>query len=289
MQLIFLTALTMVAFAANSVLNRMAVFGQGMDPVQFAVLRLIAGAVVLAALVLWRQGKIRLGGPGRAIGVLALLVYIFGFSLAYVRLDAGLGALLLFGTVQLTMFTGALWGGERPPARRWIGSALASAGLVWLLWPGAQSSVSFVHALCMVCAGVGWGFYSLVGRGAGDAMMSTAANFLWAAPVALIAVFFAAHPGLFHPTTPAALVLAIASGAVTSGLGYALWYSLLPRLNASTAAVSQLTVPTIATAGGMLFLGEALTLRFAGASLLILGGVAWAVLTPKDPNQTFEK
>ena len=281
MRLVLLTALTMVAFAANSVLNRLAVHGHGMDPVQFGVVRLAAGAVALAALVLMLRGRLTLRGRGRAIGVLALLAYIFGFSLAYVRLDAGLGALVLFGTVQLTMFSGALIGGERPPAQRWLGSALAFGGLVWLLWPGAQTSVSVVHGLCMICAGVGWGIYSLAGRGTSDALMSTAANFVIAAPLAMLAGYVGAHPGLFQPVSATAITLAILSGALTSGLGYALWYSVLPRLSASTAAVAQLTVPAIAMAGGMVFLSEALTLRFVLASLLVLGGVALAVLAPK--------
>lgn len=281
MNLAFLTALTMVAFAANSVLNRMAVFGQGMDPVQFGVVRLATGALVLALLVLIKRGQLKLEAPSRAVGVLALLTYIFGFSLAYVRLDAGLGALLLFGTVQLTMFSGALWGGERPPAQRWMGSALAFSGLVWLLWPDAQSYVSFVHAVCMVCAGVGWGVYSLIGRRAPDALGATAISFVLATPLACAIGFFAAQPGLFAPATDAAFLLAALSGAITSGLGYALWYSVLPRLSASVAAVAQLTVPTIAMAGGMVFLNEALTLKFMLATVLIMGGVALAIFTPK--------
>ena len=275
MRLVLLVVLTMVAFAANSVLNRAALAAGGLDAVAFGSVRLLAGAVVLAALCQVLRGGLRFG-PGLAIGVLSLLLYIYGFSAAYDRLDAGLGALVLFGTVQITMFAGGLIAREAMPGRRWLGAGLALLGLAWLLWPVGPAPVSPGHAALMAAAGVGWGLYSLAGRRAGDALQATAANFVVAAALGAV-------PGLMLGEVAAGgggrlgLGLAILSGAVTSGLGYALWYGLLPQIRASAAAVAQLTVPVIAMAGGMVFLGEDLSLRFALASVVVLGGVAVAV------------
>ncbi|ETX30102.1 DMT family transporter [Roseivivax isoporae] len=278
MRVVLLTVLTMTAFAANSVLNRMALADGAIDAATFGTVRLVAGAAMLAILCLVLRGGLALGGPRRAMGVLSLLVYIYGFSAAYLSLDAGLGALILFGVVQITMFGGALAAGEALPVRRWTGAALALGGLAWLLWPGAGAQVSLPHGALMAAAGVGWGVYSLAGRGAGDPLVTTAANFLLAAPLGLVAGLLMAGSGGGVAVPDAyGVALAILSGAVTSGLGYALWYSVLPRLEASVAAVAQLTVPVIAMAGGMLFLGEALTPTFAGAAALVLGGVALSV------------
>lgn len=278
MNVFLVTVLTMIAFAANSVLNRMALAGGAIDAVSFGTIRLLAGAVTLAVLCVLLRGGLRLGGPGRLTGVLSLLVYIYGFSLAYNALDAGLGALILFGVVQITMFAGGLVAQEAMPARRWIGAALAFGGLVWLLWPGTGMAVSLPHSLLMAAAGVGWGLYSLAGRQAGDPLQSTAANFILAVPLGY--VLGRALPGLPEPG-PAemhGIYLAILSGVVTSGMGYALWYCVLPRLAAAVAAVAQLSVPIIAMAGGMVFLGELLNWHVALASALVLGGVAVAVL-----------
>ncbi|MET4101029.1 drug/metabolite transporter (DMT)-like permease [Roseovarius sp. MBR-78] len=278
MRLFALTALTMIAFAANSVLNRMALAGGSIDAASFGSIRLIAGAVMLGALCLALRGRLRLGGAGRVMGVVALLVYIYGFSAAYTALDAGLGALILFGVVQITMFAGGLVAGEVTPPRRWIGAALALAGLAWLLWPGAGPRISVPHGLSMAAAGVGWGLYSLNGRRAVDALQATAANFILAAPLGvLIGLALSAGSGGTH-IGPEGIALAILAGAITSGLGYALWYRVLPGLDASVAAVAQLTVPVIAVAGGMVFLGEGLGLQTVLASALVLGGVAVSVL-----------
>lgn len=280
MRLFALTALTMTAFAANSVLNRAALSAGGIDAVSFGVIRLVAGAVILGILVYALRGRVRLGGAQRWIGVGALLLYIFGFSLAYAALDAGLGALILFGVVQITMFAGGLMGGERMPPRRAIGAALAFGGLVWLLWPGAGPQISVLHGALMTLAGIGWGLYSLAGRREADGLSGTAANFLLAAPLAVVALVAVAILPEGTPlfAAPWGIVLAVLSGAVTSGLGYALWYHVLPGLAASSAAVAQLTVPIIAMAGGMLFLGEALTRDFALAAAVVLGGVALSVV-----------
>lgn len=281
MRLFLATLLVMVAFAANSVLNRGALATQEIDPLAFAWIRAVSGAVVLAALVLLRDRHLSLLGPGRVAGVLSLSLYMLAFSVAYVSLDAGVGALLLFGGVQVTMFAGAALGGERVPALRWIGAGLAFSGLVWLLWPSGAVRLSLLHGAIMLAAALGWGIYSLVGRRSGDPMQATAANFILAAPICFAVMALApVSPDAVVPTTRG-VVLALLSGVVTSAMGYALWYTVLPRLAASVAAVAQLTVPVIALAGGVLFLGEAVTAKFVLASVLVLGGVALSVLAPR--------
>lgn len=274
MKLVLLTVLTMIAFAANSVLNRMGLVQAGMDPVSFGTIRLVAGAVMLAGLCLVQRGRLSLTGPGRVAGVLTLTLYIYGFSLAYVRLDTGLGALLLFGTVQVTMFAGAIWSRDAIPLLRWVGAVTAFAGLVWLLLPSAGVTVPLPQALMMVLAGVGWGLYSLVGRNAGDALQATAANFLLAVPLGVALVLTSMGWDMAPMITSGGVWLAILSGAVTSGIGYALWYSIIPQLGAGRAAVAQLSVPVIALAGGAVFLAEVPDLRTLIAGGVVLGGVA---------------
>lgn len=271
MRLTLLTTLAMIAFAANSVLNRLALVDAGMGPAAFAVTRLAAGAVVLGVLVWGRDGGVnpalRASLKGVA-GPLSLALYMLGFSFAYVSLPAGIGALILFGGVQVTMFAGAVILREAVPPQRWLGAVLAFGGLVWLLWPGGGAAPSLAGGLLMAAAALGWGIYSLMGREAEDALGSTAVNFLLAAPLGLLA--FAILP---DQITTRGVVLAILSGGVTSGLGYALWYQIVPHLGSTRAAVAQLSVPVIAMAGGMVFLSEALSLRFVIASLFVLSGV----------------
>lgn len=284
MRLFWLTAFTMVPLAANSVLNRMAIGAGLADPVGFALIRLIAGAGALGALLLAsrsREGFPTAGPAGRRmVGVLSLLVYMFGFSLAYLGLDAGVGALILFGMVQVTMFAGAVLRREPVPARRWLGAAIAFAGLAWLMAPDSAAPVSPGHAAMMALAGMGWGAYSLAARGAGNAVADTAWNFILSVPLAVPAVLLALVAGVLPglTLTTGGMALAIVSGAVTSALAYALWYRLLPELGAARAGIAQLTVPVLAMAGGMFFLGEPLTQRFVLSSLLVLGGVAMASL-----------
>ena len=272
MRLFLLTSLTMIAFAANSVLNRWAVAPGHIGAVEFAVIRLVAGAAILAALVLLQRGGLAWpGARGRVAGVLGLSAYLVGFSLAYRGLDAGTGALVLFGTVQVTMFAGALVSREAVPMRRWAGAGMALGGLALIAAPGA---VALLPLLSMAAAGMGWGVYSLAGRGATDPLAATGWNFLLSVPLVLPLGFLAG------PEAPDAtgIALALVSGAVTSGLGYALWYSVLPRLGAARAAVAQLTVPVIAALGGALMLAELPGLRFWLAAALVLGGVALASL-----------
>ena len=268
-----LVAVVMVAFAANSVLNRMAV-GQGLiDPAGFAVVRLAAGAAVLAGIAILRGGGVRGSVSGSVSGVCGLLVYLFGFSLAYGRLDAGTGALLLFGTVQVVMFAAAVLAREVVPVRRWAGVVLALLGLALLLAPAGQGGALAFAA--MIAAGAGWGVYSLAGRKAGDALAATAGNFVYALPVGVALALGSAWVTGADVTAarPAGLALAVLSGAVTSGLGYALWYAVLPGLDRSRAAAAQLTVPVIAAAGGAVLLGEGVGIGFMLPAALVLGGV----------------
>ncbi|AZL59736.1 DMT family transporter [Tabrizicola piscis] len=274
MRLFLLVALTMLAFAGNSVLNRWAVGPGHIGAVEFASLRLLAGAVVLATLVLWhRQGLAWPGRQGRLAGVLGLSAYLLGFSLAYRGLDAGTGALVLFGMVQVTMFAGALWSREAVPLRRWVGAGVALGGLALIAAPGGAGLALGPFAM-MALAGVGWGIYSLAGRGATDPLAATAWNFLLAVPIVLPLGLVA---GFARPDATG-VWLAVVSGAVTSGLGYALWYAVLPRLGAARAAVAQLSVPVLAALGGAALLAEVPGLRFWLASGLVLGGVALASL-----------
>ncbi|WP_138934888.1 DMT family transporter [Roseovarius arcticus] len=280
MRLILLTALAMAAFAANSVLNRAALTGGGIDPVSFGTVRLISGAAMLVILSTARRRNVTLRGMTRWIGVAALLIYVFAFSLAYQRLDAGLGALILFGCVQITMFAGALVARESVPPLRWLGAGIAFSGLIWLLWPDGGAEVPPLYGMAMAAAGAAWGVYSLAGRGGGDPLAGTAANFVLAAIIAVpLTVAIAVWPGAaaLHIHWGGAAMASL-SGAVTSGLGYALWYAVLPRLAATTAATAQLSVPIIAMAGGVVMLSEPLTGTFALAAALVLGGVALSIL-----------
>ena len=265
-----LTALVMVAFAANSVLNRMAVGVAGLDPAFVAVLRLGAGAAVLLLLVL-RRGRPHLPRGQWLWGVASLSTYIFGFSIASGRVDAGVGALVLFGAVQITMFAGALRGREPVGRWRWIGAALAFLGLLALMWPGGAARLDVWGLAAMAFAGMGWGLYSLTGRGARDPLALSAINFAGAWPLALLWLGAAGDTGQGQLW---GIWPAVISGAVTSGLGYALWYRVLPHLAASVAAVAQLSVPLLATLGGAVMLGEVPSLRFWIAALLVLGGIA---------------
>ncbi|MEM9438136.1 MAG: DMT family transporter [Pseudomonadota bacterium] len=286
MKLLALLTLVLVAFAGNSVLNRMALVGEGaIGALEFAMIRVLAGALMLLFLVRFRdRGKERDKAPpkGRDVAAAgALALYLLGFSLAYLSLPAGLGALILFGGVQVTMFAGAVLGGEAVPPVRWLGAGIAFAGLIYLLWPEGAGAPDLIGALLMLAAALGWGAYSLIGRGSRDPLADTSRNFLLAVfPVGTVMFALAAIDGGSDVPLDGAL-LGIASGAITSGLGYALWYAVLPQLKQSIAAVAQLTVPLIAMAGGMIFLAEPLTTRFAIASAIVLGGVALAVLVKR--------
>ncbi|MEO0783135.1 MAG: DMT family transporter [Pseudomonadota bacterium] len=277
MPLLLLAPLTMIAFASNSLLNRVALAGGHIGAADFGTIRLAAGAVMLGLLCIILRGGLQLRGPARVTGVLSLLLYMYAFSVAYNALDAGLGALILFGVVQITMFAGGLWAREVMPLRRWFGAGMAMAGLAWLLWPAESGpQVSMLHGALMAIAGFGWGLYSLAGRASKDALQATAANFILAAPLG--AILGVGLPASEIAISLTGVWLAVLCGAITSGLGYAMWYQVLPQLQASVAAVAQLTVPVIAMVAGVVLLGEVLTLQALLASALVLGGVAVSVL-----------
>ncbi len=277
MRLAALVCVVLVAFAANSVLNRMAVGGGEIDAITFALIRAGAGAVMLSALVVARRSSLALFGTRRIVGAGSLTLYLAGFSIAYVQMDAGLGALLLFGGVQVTMFAGAIAGGERPPLRRWIGAGLAMAGLTWLSWPTGEAALPLAAVAAMLAAAIGWGIYSLAGRAATDPIAETGANFVWSVPSLLMLSLLRPAQIDGVDATPEGVVLAVIAGAITSGLGYALWYSVLPRLGGSTSALLQLIVPVLAMAAGVAFLGEVVSARMIGAGVLTLGGIAYGL------------
>lgn len=264
----------MVAFASNSLLCRAALGGHFCDPASFTTLRLTGGAVALSLLARARGASAPPVAPGWGSAV-ALFAYAIGFSLAYLRIPAGTGALLLFAAVQVTMIGAGLRGGERPGAREWLGLALSLGGLFALTRPGLAQPDPLGAGL-MLGAGAAWGVYSLRGRGTSDPLSSNAASFARGVPLALAASAVGWTIG--EPrVTPLGAALALVSGAVASGLGYAIWYAALAGLSATRAAVVQLSVPPLAVAGGVLLLGESLTPRILFASASILGGIALAV------------
>jgi drug/metabolite transporter (DMT)-like permease len=270
MRLWLLVAAAMLAFAGNSVLCRLALRDGGIDAASFTTLRLVSGAVVLWLIVRLRDGA-RAGGD--MWSAFALFAYAAGFSFAYVTLPTGTGALLLFGAVQATMIGRGLLAGERLSPLQWCGLALALGGLTGLLLPGV-SAPPMAGALLMVVAGIAWGAYSLRGRSAGDASAKTAGNFLRAV---LFALALSAVMLRDARVDAAGIACAVASGALTSGIGYAIWYTALPHLRAASAATVQLSVPAIAAIAGIVLLGEPPTWRLALATFAILGGIALVV------------
>ncbi len=267
-----LTALAMLAFAANSLLCRLALAGGEIDAASFTAIRVVAGAVTLAVIAA-AQGRGRAALKADWRMVLALFGYLIFFAFAYLSLGAANGALILFSSVQLTMFIWALRSGERLPPLGWLGLAMAFGGLVYLVSPGLTAPDPKGAAM-MIAAGVSWGVYSLVGRGAADPLAATAANFIYATPLVLIVAAFSLA-GLH--AAPGAIALAVASGALASGCGYVIWYAALPGLTQARAAMVQLSVPVIAAVGAVLLLAEPATPRLIIASVVTLGGVALAL------------
>jgi len=267
-----LTALAMIAFAGNSLLCRQALKHTSIDAATFTLVRVVSGAICLWIIVQVRRGPTRKSGSW--LSALALFGYAALFSFAYLRHTAGTGALLLFGAVQATMIFWALKKGERLRVIQIAGLLLALGGLVALVFPGL-SAPPLGAAVLMLGAGIAWGIYSLRGKGSGDPLRATAGNFLRAVPMAVVLTVVALRSANFDG---AGICYAIISGAVASGVGYAIWYSALPALKASAAATVQLSVPVLAATGGIIFLGESITLRFALASIAVLGGIALVIL-----------
>ncbi|NEZ58753.1 DMT family transporter [Adonisia turfae] len=269
-----LTSCTLIAFATNSLLTRMALGPGSIDAASFMTLRLVSGAAMLLAIMTFSQRKSVVKLQGKWTAALILFLYAVTFSFSYLQLAAGTGALILFGSVQVTMIVAALKQGEKPHPLEWAGLLLALMGLLYLVSPGLAAP-PVMGSLLMVMAGVAWGFYSLLGRGSQDPVAYTTANFIRAVPftigVSLISL------SEMHLTLTG-VVLALLSGALASGVGYAMWYAALKGLTATRAATVQLAVPVIAALGGILFLQETLSARLVLASLLILGGIGLAVM-----------
>lgn len=274
LRVIGLTTLAMIAFAGNSLLCRQALKHTAIDPASFTAIRLVSGALMLWLVV--RLRKSSPAGAGSWRSAFALFAYAAGFSYAYVSLPAASGALLLFGAVQATMIGHGIRVGERLHVLQVVGVIVAFGGLVGLLLPGL-SAPPLTGSLLMIGAGIAWGVYSLRGKGLGDPIRVTAGNFLRAVPVTLV---LSAVLIKFNAVDMAGFFYAAASGALASGLGYAIWYTVLPALKNTSAASVQLSVPVIASIGGVVFLGEPMTLRLVLASVAILGGIA-LVITQK--------
>jgi drug/metabolite transporter (DMT)-like permease len=275
------TTLALFAFAANSILCRLALSQGTIDPASFTTVRLVAGAVTLALLARLASNSPSSADPSW-ISAAMLFLYAAPFSFAYGSLTTGTGALLLFGAVQVTMILGALRAGDRPHAGQWLGVGIAFGGLVYLVLPGIAAP-SPLGATLMLLAGLAWGLYSLRGRAARNPLAQTASNFARTVPMVL-ALSLVAHRSLH--AEPRGLVLALLSGSLASGVGYVVWYQAVAGLSGIAASIVQLAVPVLAAAGGVLLLDERITLRLGVAALLVLGGVALTLLVRPLRRQT---
>ena len=269
MKTLLYTALAMFAFAANSILCRMALGTSSIDAAAFTSIRLVSGVVVLASILLFTGRQVSQKSRGSWMGDLMLFLYAITFSYAYLSLDTGTGALILFGSVQVTMIFVSVVMGYRPSAMEWGGLLLAFAGFVYLVLPGVTAPPLGGFSL-MLMAGIAWGFYSLNGRQSVNPLMDTGYNFLRTLPYVVLLLLFTYSSSAM---TMQGVILAMVSGGVASGIGYAIWYRALRGLTSTVAAVVQLSVPLIAALGGILLLSESLTLRFVIAAILILSGI----------------
>lgn len=276
--------LTLIAFAGNSLLCRIALYSGAADPIAFTAIRLLSGALMLVFLQALRKQFSR--PHFDPVAVICLYCYAVLFSIAYVALDTGIGALFLFFGVQVTMLGAAVWHGDRPALASWYGFALAASGLLWLLFPrtGADAPPLLASAE-MLAAGVAWGGYTVRGARCADPLSATRGNFIGVLPLVTIGLLL--NIDSLHADQQGAMC-AVLAGAVMSALGYALWYSLLPRLPTVTAATAQLAVPVLAAFGGVAFLGEAVTFRLLASAVLILSGIALVLLVRPRPGVTRE-
>ncbi|PTQ04330.1 DMT family transporter [Vibrio sp. ZF 223] len=303
MQTVLVTLITLVAFAANSVLCRWALMDQTIDPLSFSIVRILSGALTLLILLTLSSqsksnskpkqdsynsgisGYTKLKSQFQLTSILSLLVYMFGFSFAYLELGAGLGALVLFVAVQFTMIAAHLFSGNRMSLIEWGGCLLSVAGLAYLLMPTESTQApDLVSILLMSLAGVGWGIYTLAGKKSLNALQSTTANFGFSSLVILLALsLFSLIPNALPQVsiTEQGLIYAVISGAVASGIGYSLWYYVVKKLNTVVASIAQLSVPVIATLGGVLLLSEPVTMQFIVSSTVILLGISLVLVAPK--------
>jgi len=274
-QVSLLTTLAMIAFASNSFLNRLALGQRTIDPTSYTTIRLTSGAIILflIASLQKQNGQIILRGSG--ISAALLFLYAITFSFAYLSLSAGTGALILFGSVQVTMLLVALQRGERPQATEWVGLGLALGGLVYLVLPGLAAPPLLGSALMMM-AGIAWGFYSIRGRGSQNPLADTAGNFVYAVPMVLVILLIAFRNINLSIN---GILLATLSGALASGVGYVIWYAALRGLTTTRAAIVQLSVPVIAAWSGVVLLAETVSTRLLLAGMMILGGIGLSVLS----------
>lgn len=273
MRTVLLTVLAMIAFAANSILCRIALGNELIDAASFTSIRLASGAVMLLLIILLRQSNQFNALSLSCFNIkssLALFLYAICFSFAYIEMSTGTGALILFGTVQLSMILFAIVKGEKTSPIMWSGIALAFGGLVYLVLPGVNAP-SPVSATLMTISGLAWAVYSLRGKSSSNPVTDTTWNFVGTVPFIIFTsfVFISSAQGTFS-----GIILAIASGAIASGVGYVIWYAALPALSWTAAAIVQLSVPTIAAFGGVIFMSEPLTARLILASIATLGGIA---------------
>ncbi|MEP3349277.1 MAG: DMT family transporter [Marinomonas sp.] len=288
LRLYVLIALSLLAFAANSILCRLALDGGLIDPANFTMWRLVSGAITLALLCVLQSMKQnstslkKVWLEGSWLSAVSLFIYAIGFSYAYVTLETGIGALILFGAVQLTLILMAVWAGQKLKSLEWIGLLVAFASFVYLVFP-TLSSPSLVGFILMTFAGIAWGLYTWRGKISSLPLFATASNFIRTVPILIIALICIGFLEGYSLTTASSegILFAIVSGALMSGVGYALWYAVLPSLSASLAAVLQLLVPIIATIGGVIFASEAVTLHLIIATAGVLGGVLLVILGKK--------
>ena len=300
MQTVIITFITLVAFAANSVLCRWALVDQTIDPLSFSIVRMLSGALTLLILLTLssnaKRKQIKASDSNTSIytkvrtqfdltAILTLLVYMFGFSFAYLTLGAGLGALVLFVAVQFTMIAAHLLAGNRMSSLEWVGCLLSVAGLIYLLMPTESTGSSdLISIILMALAGVGWGIYTSAGKKSTNALQSTTANFGFGSLVILALLSLLAFiPSVTEQIsiTKQGLIYAVLSGAVASGVGYSLWYYVVKKLNTVVASIAQLSVPVIATLGGVLLLSEPVTMQFVISSTVILLGISLVLVAPK--------
>ena len=298
MQTVLVTLITLVAFAANSVLCRWALMAQTIDPLSFSVIRILSGAFTLLILLGISSQNInntaepsptslfsKLKSQFSLVSVVSLIVYMFGFSFAYLELGAGLGALVLFVAVQFTMIAAHLISGNKMSLIEWAGCLLSVSGLVYLLMPTSSTSTpDLVSITLMSLAGIGWGIYTLAGKRSSNALMSTTANFGFCSLIVLVFI----SPWLVVPSSALdismseqGIIYAVLSGSVASGVGYSLWYYVVKKLNTVVASIAQLSVPVIATLGGALLLSEPVTMQFVISSTIILVGISLVLVAPK--------
>ena len=279
-----LVLLTMLAFSGNAILTRAALSSFNMDPELVLLLRVSSGAITLLLISYLGKYSLKILSRLHFKTAAALSLYLIGFSYAFTNLETGIGVLIQFGVVQLVMFSSSFFTNPKIPKNKSIGAIIAFSGLIFLLWPSENFTLNIAASVLMAIAGMAWGIYSLLGKDAVSAISATTASFVISTPICLVLVIIIPSSSDFSWSNTGAL-LAISSGSITSGMGYALWYYVLPKIPSTNAAVSQLSVPLIAAAGGMIFMQEIITLKFILSCALVLGGIAITIGLSKNTDK----